>query len=151
MFQVPPEDGGDGRVHTAALLGFTLSSGDHSDLLKLLEGKAVGGTVVSGNLVENFDRLRIAAASHEIFGGLVEVEAPPDHPEEKHGTSHGIKEVSPSLVLRAGTRDLGIGAREVGDQGPCDLQTRISAPFSHGKEGGRDVPSCRRADQRPTK
>ena len=127
MFQVPPNGGSHRRIYTAAtLLGFTLSSSDHPNLLKLFEGEAVGRTIVSSNLVENFDRLSITPTPHEIFWRFVEVEPPPNHPKDKHEAAHGVNEVSPSLVLRTGARDGGIGAREIGDQRPRNLRMWMS-------------------------
>lgn len=91
------------------------------DLLERREREPRLLAVVLRDGVDDLDRLRVAAAAHEVLGRLVHVEdEEAEDEEEHHEPAHREEEVPPALVGLAravGRRCAG----EVGDEGPGDL------------------------------
>ena len=113
-FQILPDSSSDRSIHGAVPLGLVLSSGNYSDLPKLVESEAVSRTVESRNLLEYLDGLSIESMSHKVFGRLMQGKGEETNcPEDDREAAHSVEEVPPPLVLGTGTSDSGVRAGEV--------------------------------------
>lgn len=106
---------------------------------KLLYCQTASPSIERSNALKNSYGFFVSAVAHQVTRGFLKLEEKEtDRPENDGYGSEGEEEVSPSHVLAASTcaRCSSWGAREVGDERPCDQGgEKLSDRPPYGKYG----------------